>query len=149
MKTFLLFIAVVIAAALIWVRIAPINRDNWHVDPGDDETASTRGVRLIGREAPRYPADTDTVLDTFTGIALDEPHTRLIDGSIEEGRLTFVVRSKFLGLVDFVTVKAVSEGRETKLSIASRPRSPIGSDWGVNRARIDRWLQDMQHALGG
>lgn len=149
MKTFFIVILVLFAAGLLWIRFAPIDRDRWHVDPADAENPERSGVRFIGREAPRYPGDPDTVLTTFDEIALSEPRTRLLEGDIDEGLLTYVSRSRVFGFADFITVKAVSEDDQTKLSVISRARvGSRGYDWGVNAERLDRWLQDMRLRLG-
>lgn len=149
MKTFFIVILILLAAGLLWIRFAPIDRDRWHLDPADAESPERSGVRFIGREAPRYPGDPDTVLAAFDEIAMSEPRTRLLEGDIDEGMLTYVSRSRVFGFADFVTVKAVSEGDRTKLSVISRARvGPRGYDWGVNAERLDRWLQDMRLRLG-
>ena len=148
MKTLLVILAV-IAAGMLWIRFSPIDRDRWHIDPAEAEGPEDSGIRLIGLQAPRYPADTDTVLITMSEIALDEPRTKVLDGDIEEGMITFVTRSRVFGFADFTTVKAVSEGAVTKLSIISRSQvGTRGNDWGVNAAKVDRWLQEMRLRLG-
>ncbi|MEQ9038395.1 MAG: DUF1499 domain-containing protein [Silicimonas sp.] len=149
MKTLLISLLLIVAAGMLWIRLAPIDRDLWHVEPAETDDPKRSGVRFIGREAPRYPADPENVLTTFYEIAMNEPRTRLLEGDIDEGMLTFVSRSRFFGFADFITVMAVSEGDVTKLSIASRAR--VGTrayDWGVNAQRLDRWLQDMRLRLG-
>lgn len=150
MKTFAFILVALIIAGLAWIRFAPIDRDQWHTDPADTDEPGQAGIRLIGRDAPRYPADPETVLATIKDIALADDRTRLLEGGVDEGMMTFVARSKFFGFADFVTVKAVSEGRLTKMAIASRARASRigGNDWGVNAARVDRWLQDMRLRLG-
>ena len=148
MKTLLLVSAVVILAAMAWIRLAPIDRDRWHLDPAEADAPGRSGIRFVGLDAPRYPGDPDTVLDTLSDIILSEPRTRLLDGDVDEGMLTFVVRSRIFGFPDFVTVKAVSEGPQSKLSVVSRSFLTNGSDWGVNASRMDRWLQEMRLRLG-
>ena len=149
MKTFLIIVILLVVIGLVWIRVAPIDRDRWHVDPAEAEDPKRSGVRYIGRQAPRYPADPETVLAAFDAIASEEPRTRLIEGDLDEGMLTYVARSKVFGFADFITVKAVSEGAVTKLSIVSRARvGARGNDWGVNAERLDRWLQDMRLRLG-
>lgn len=149
MKTFFFVVVLVAVAGVLWIRLAPIDRDRWHVDPAEAEDPKRSGVRYIGREAPRFPGDPETVLSTFDDIASEEPRTRLLEGDLDEGMLTYVTRSRVFGFADFVTVKAVSEGSLTKLSIVSRARvGPKGYDWGVNAERLDRWLQDMRLRLG-
>jgi uncharacterized protein (DUF1499 family) len=149
MKTFFIVILILFAAGLLLIRFAPIDRDRWHVDPADAENPERSGVRFIGREAPRFPGDPDTVLTVFDEIAMSEPRTRLLEGDIDEGMLTYVSRSRVFGFADFITVKAVSEGEQTKLSVISRARvGSRGYDWGVNAERLDLWLQDMRLRLG-
>lgn len=149
MKTFLVSLLVLAAGVILWIRYAPIDRDAWHVDPADAENLGRSGVRLIGLDAPRFPADPETVLATFHDIATSEPLVRLMEGDIDEGMMTYIARSRTIGFVDFITVKAVGEGALTKLSIASRARAGSkGYDWGVNARRTDRWLQEMRLRLG-
>ncbi|NND42939.1 MAG: DUF1499 domain-containing protein [Silicimonas sp.] len=149
MKTLLITLLALAAAIVLWIRYSPIDRDAWHVDPADAGDLGRSGVKLIGLDAPRFAADPETVLETIHEIALSEPRTRLLDGDIDEGMLTFVARSRTIGFADFITVKAVSEGRKTKLSVASRPRAGAKAyDWGVNAKRIDRWMQEMRLRLG-
>ena len=149
MQTFLLTVLVLAVGAILWIRYSPIDHDTWHVDPADAENLGRSGVKLIGLDAPRFPADPDTVLATLQDIALSDPRTRRLEGEIEEGLLTFVARSPTIGFADFISVKAVSEGAVTKLSVASRPRmAALGYDWGANAKRIDRWLQEMRLRLG-
>ena len=149
MITFLITLAVLLVISALWIRFSPIDRDRWHVDPADTDNPGKAGLRLIGLEAPRFPADPDTVLTAIQEVARSEPGTRLIEGDADEGMLTFVARSKVIGLADLITVKAVSEGAATKLSVVSRARlGSIGHDWGTNSERLDRWLQDMRLRLG-
>ena len=147
MTTLLTLCAIVIVIALLWIRYAPINSDDWHVDPAEVEFSGNHGLKMIGREAPRFVGDAEAVLETFTEIARGEPNTRILEGDADEGMMTFVSRSKILGLAEVITVKAVAEGARTKLSIASRPRFTF-SGRGTTEERMDRWLQDMRLRLG-
>ena len=147
MKTILLLLLILFALALLWVRLAPIDGDEWHIDPADTDPPRGTGVRLIGPEAPRFLGMPDGVLGAFADIALSDPSTRLLDGSLDEGMMTFVARSRVFGFPDLVTVKATAEGDRTKLSIISRAKYGR-SDTGVNAARVDRWLHEMRLRLG-
>lgn len=149
MKTFLYLLAFVLIAGVLWLRFSPNDVDKWHVDPGDADERERAQVRLIGLDAPRFKADADSVLEAVLDIVRAEPRMRVLDGDVDEGMITFVARSK-IGFRDYITVKAVDEaGGQAKLAIASRSRSAFGYDWGVNRARIDRWLQQLEHAFPG
>lgn len=149
MKTFIYLLAFVLAAAFLWLRFGPHDVDKWHVDPGDADEGTRAQVRLIGLDAPRFAGDVESVLEKVLEIAKAEPRTRIVDGDADEGMITFVAYS-VVGFRDYITVKAVAEaGGLSKLAIASRSRSPIGYDRGVNAARIDRWLQQLKHAFPG
>lgn len=145
MKTFIYVIAFVLIAGFLWLRFSPNDADRWHVDPGDADEAQRAQVRLIGLDAPRIPGDADIVLETLVEIALAEPRVRILEGDIDEGMITFVATSR-IGFRDYITVKAVGEGAKTKLAIAARSRIN-GYDWGTNAARIDRWIQELEHAF--
>lgn len=149
MKTFIYLLAFALIAWFLWTRFSPHDVDRWHVDPGDADESARAQVRLIGLDAPRFAGDADQVLKKVVEIAKSEPRTRIVDGDADEGMITFVAYSK-VGFRDYITIKAVSEaGGLTKLAIASRSRSPVGYDQGVNKDRIDRWLQQLEHAFPG
>ena len=146
MKTLAIMVLVLGLLVLGWIRFRPIDHDRWHVDPADQDAEENAGIRLIGREAPRFPADADMVLAALQDIALSEPGTRLLDGDPDEGMMTFISRSGLLGIPSFMTVKAVNEGASTKLAMAWRSSGSVSPD--IGRERIDRWMQDMRLRLG-
>lgn len=148
MKSLFITLVIVLVAGLLWIRYAPTNRDLVHMDPAEVDDPGDRGWRMVGLDAPRFPGEPTDVLEVFTEIALGEPRVRRLDGDVDEGMMTFVARTKHLGLRDYVTAKAVREGAVTKLAIISRSRYNFGSDWGVNRERLDRWLAEMELRLG-
>ena len=144
MKT-LLYIIVFAVVAMLAFRFYPVDSEAFHEDPAEPDPHRSE-VRLIGREAPRYPAGAIEVLRVFAQIATSDRGVHVVQGSIEEGMITLVARSKVFGFRDYITVKAVDEGREAKMSILARPRLN-GNDWGENAARLDRWLQDMENTF--
>ena len=130
-----------------WIRFAPTDVDAWHVDPAEVNDPEGRGYRLIGRDAPRFPGYPDDILQAFFDIARQSARVRLLEGGVDEGMITLVARTKWMGFRDYITVKAVGEGSETKLSVVSRARYGIGSDWGVNRNRLEGWLSELENTL--
>jgi hypothetical protein len=150
MTTTLIVLALALFGILLWLRFAPADVDHIHIDPAEVEDAGRGSLRLIGREAPRFPGDPDLVLSELLDIARAEPNTRVLDGSVEEGLITFVSRSAMLGLASYTTVKAVAEvGAVTKVSLAARPRHSWAGGAGANRNRLDRWLAELSFRLEG
>ena len=146
MKVLIYLVVFVLVVAALWIRFAPHDVDRWHVDPADAPEPQGNGWRIIGEDAPRFPGDFETVVSNLTDIALSEPRVRLLDGGEDEGLVTFVARSKWVGFPDYVTFKAVQEGEKTKVATVSRARYP-GSDWGTNRERLDRWFAELELRL--
>lgn len=131
--------------ALIAFRFYPADSEPFHEDPAAPDPQRSE-VRLIGREAPRFKADATEVLETLAEIARADG-ARMVEGSADEGMITFVARSKAFGFRDYITVKAVDEaGGLAKLSVLARPRIN-GYDWGVNARRLDRWLGELDQTF--
>ena len=107
MQTTLIAIVLIAILGLGWIRFAPTDIDAVHVDPAIANDPGPRGHKVIGLDAPRFDGDPNTVMEALMRVARDEPRVRRLDGSVEEGMLTFVARSKWLGLRDYVTFKAV------------------------------------------
>ncbi|SMX22021.1 DUF1499 domain-containing protein [Boseongicola aestuarii] len=147
MQTTLIAIVVIVILGLGWIRFSPTDIDAFHVDPAIANDPGPRGHKVIGLAAPHFQGDPDTVLEALIRVARSEPRVRRLDGSVDEGMITFVARSKWIGFRDYITFKAVSEGSQTKLAAISRSRYEIGSDWGVNRERLERWFAEIEDVL--
>ncbi|MFD1343447.1 DUF1499 domain-containing protein [Litorisediminicola beolgyonensis] len=130
-KLFILLILAAIAAAA-WVRLAPSPAEDWHVDP--KVTADQDGANQVRR---RIEGGED-VFRRLDHIILATPRTDLLAGSPEEGRVTYITRSKWMGFPDYTTIQ-LGDGVVELWS-----RSRFGqSDMGVNRARAEGWLQEL------
>ncbi len=128
---------VLIIGLMAYVRLAPTDIAKWHqmpagTAPGDTtETGGFRAVRTV--TAPG--AD---VLEAVLQQALATPRTVLLAGNVEEGMMTFQTRSGIWGFPDYTTVAV----QDDLLIIYGRLR--FGSaDLGVNRARIEGWLEAL------
>lgn len=138
--TLWLILLVVIAFAA-YVRLAPSDPAQWHVDLTADGLPAHAHVFCI-RPDNRYgpiAGDPKALLAQLDAIAMASPRTTRLAGSPDEGRITWVTRSALMGFPDYATAQ-VMEG--PGLCIAGRQR--FGSqDWGVNAARIGGWVQDL------
>ena len=125
-------IILLIIAGLAYIRFAPSDPEVWHVDPqvtADQDLAA--GVRR------RIPAG-DDVLSELDRIILSTPRTELVAGSVDEGRITYVTRSQWMGFPDYTTVQQV----EDQIELYARARFGQ-SDLGVNKARVEGWLAEL------
>lgn len=145
MQTFLYTLAF-LAVVVIALRFIPVDSEPFHEDPAQPDQRRSE-VRLIGRDAPRFPGEADDVLEELKRIALEDWGVHVVEGSVDEGMITFVARSRVFGFRDYITAKAVDEaGGVTKLSIFARPRFNV-YDWGVNARRLDRWLGELDQTF--
>ena len=133
--------------ALVYVRAAP-SGEEWHVDPeADGRSGPGRWLVAAGGDAAalRLPVPPADALAAFDAVARSQGADRLV-WRPEEGRATYVDRSRMLGFPDYVSVKAAPEGEGARLSAYSRLRFGR-DDFGVNRARLEDWTARLRAAL--
>jgi len=121
----------------LWARVAPSREDDWHVDlaaPGFAPGANW--AAFCPAPDSRWAEAGGPDLERLRQIALDWPRTELLFGSPEEGRMTFVTRSRLMGFPDYTTVGI----RDGQLCIVARQRFGR-EDMGVNAARITAWMR--------
>ncbi len=143
-------LAVLAVGLMLAIRLAPMRVERWHVDPtsaqkqplGNDYVLRPFGVAQDGADgiAWVYDGDVGSLALRLQQTALAEPRTTLLAGDAAQGFITLVQRSKWMGFPDAISIRTsdLGQGRAT-LAIWSRPRYG-NKDWGVNRARVQRWL---------
>ncbi|KIC48938.1 DUF1499 domain-containing protein [Tateyamaria sp. ANG-S1] len=124
---------VLVLGLLAFVRRAPTDAARWHQPIAETNSQNMAGgaIRVI-EAAPEALARVDAA-------ARDLPRTRVIAGSVAEGRITYVTRSKWIGFPDYTTV----EHNDGTLKMHARLRFGR-SDLGVNRERLERLLGAVQ-----
>jgi hypothetical protein len=127
-------IVLAVAGFGLYVRLAPSDPARWNTDPAQGVAGLNSAVERV--VLPMPPAE---ALAAFDAAAMAEPRTVRLAGSVAEGRITYVSRSRLWGFPDYTTVAAVPEGAGTALVIWGRARFGQG-DLGVNAARIGRWV---------
>jgi len=148
-KTVLVLIVLAIVLGLAWIRLAPNAPEPWHTDPLTATRTTTGGwmVRPEGGDAtgPALALPPAQVLQMLDTIALATPRTERLAGSMDDGRITYVTRSRLMGFPDFTTVTVVDTPDGAVPVLFARQR--FGSDdMGVNRARVDDWLARLATA---
>ena len=129
------------------VRLVP-SGEEWHVDPqAQGRTGPGRWLMAEGGDAPPLRLDVAPAraLAAFDDVALQDGAQRLA-WEPEAGRATYVARSAVMGFPDYVSVRALPDGAGASLSAYSRLRFGQ-SDFGVNRARLERWSERVRAAL--
>ena len=120
MKLILLIMATTVAFAG-YVRLAPSHSEHWHVDPIDSSARVGAGILA---EMPTDLADLDAAV-------MLSPRVRVLAGSVQDGHITYVARSRVWGFPDYISAKQVGP------NVALYSRQRFGSsDQGVNAGRL-------------
>lgn len=142
-------IVVLVCAGLLIIRTAGHDPDIWHVDP-TNITRTGRPNDALAAPVGTTRAEPDIVLiplhrparellASLDAVARAEPRVKVVAGSPETGRITYVQRSAIIGFPDYISVTAVETEAGNGLVLWSRARYGY-SDLGVNQARLQRWL---------
>ncbi len=146
--------ALVLAAAAGWsvVLLAPDDPARWHADPAAIALRVTPNEVLLAAAgttsaAPHgviaiRPGSPEALLARFDSVARLQPRVTVLAGTVAEGMITYVQRSRWMRFPDYITVKAVPAEGGAGLIVWSRSRYGYG-DFGVNRARVQAWLAAM------
>jgi uncharacterized protein (DUF1499 family) len=127
-------VVVLAGLGLAWVRLAPSDPARWHTDP--TLGAAGPGSHVAKVFLPLPPAEALAALDA---VAMAEPRTTRLAGSVDEGRITWISRSRVFGFPDYTTAGVVADAGGSWLVLYARLRFGR-SDLGVNAARVGRWL---------
>ena len=129
----MLVLRIVIAAAVLlalYVRFAPSDAGRFHVSGAVQSDADLEGgVKRI------IPGVTLAELDQ---IAQQTPRTKVLAGSVYDGMITYVTRSRLIGFPDYTTVEA----KDGMVTVFARLRFGR-SDLGVNRRRVEGWIKAL------
>ena len=126
----LVILVAAVVALLVFIRVAPSDPDRWHRMPENLSDGDLDGGAMRKVEGD---------LAALDRIIRDTPRTRVLAGSVSDGMITYVTRSRVFGFPDYTTVRQDGD----RLEIYGRLRFGK-SDLGVNAARIDGWLRQLQ-----
>ncbi len=123
-----LIILVLLAVFVAYVQFAPSDPNRWHKDVTGEQNADFAGgaLRIVEVEL----ADLDRVIRESGG--------RVLAGSVEDGLITYISRTRIVGFPDYTTVQR----RGPQLAIYGRLRFGK-SDLSVNRKRIEGWISKL------
>ena len=127
-----IMLAIALAIAL-YVRFAPSDAAYWDRPVSADANTDGEGSAFrVLKGDTELMARLDTALRAL-------PRTRVLSGSVAEGRITYITRSRVMGFPDYTTLERRPEG------VALYGRLRFGrSDLGVNAARLDLVIKQAQ-----
>ena len=150
-----LVIALIFVVGAFYLRAVTAGHDpeEWHVDPFLISRPITPNTYYVAPQgmveaktdlgAPIYSAPAAIMAKAFDDFVLTQSNTIRLAGSVEEGWLTYVQRTPVMRMPDYISIKFIDfdDGGST-IAIYSRSRFGHG-DMGVNKARVDLWLQSL------
>jgi uncharacterized protein (DUF1499 family) len=138
------FAIIAVLGLLAYIRLAPSDA-SWHVDPMTVTAPAKPNHWLVsdGGDLPPLMLDLppDEAAAKLATIAMATPRTELLAG--QGLHTTWITRSAIMGYPDYtsVIIKPTAKGS----AVAIYARSRFGqSDFGVNRARVESWLKQLQ-----
>lgn len=140
-------LVVAVIAASIWFRSAAMPAEDWHVLPSDVTPPASPNYELrAGDRAPVFDVPPDVMAARIDAVATAEG-AEMIGGSLAEGHMTYVARSRLMGFPDAISVRLTPVAAGTRVEIYSRSRFGY-SDMGVNGARVERWITRARDMTG-
>ncbi len=139
-----IFAAIFVAAALC-ARFAPADPAKWHIAPKDAPDPGEGGVKVIGATAPTFETGPRATLERLDRIAMATPRTKRFAGDVESGMITYETRTLFWGFPDYTTIAPVGMVEGCKITAVARLRYGR-KDFGVNKTRLDGWLETLSGA---
>ncbi|HMK67092.1 MAG TPA: DUF1499 domain-containing protein, partial [Stellaceae bacterium] len=98
--------------------------------------------------SPVFPIGAARLRDLWLEMAASEPRVRLIEVDPAHLRLVLIQRSAVFNFPDVITVIFLPVG-DDRSTLAVLSRSRYGrSDFGVNAARVRKWLEKLEASAG-
>ncbi|MGB7316823.1 MAG: DUF1499 domain-containing protein [Planktotalea sp.] len=126
-----MWIWIIIALVVIavgYIQLAPSDPGRWHLDVTADQDKDFAGgaIRVVEVDLAAMDA------------VIRKSGAKVLSGSVDEGHITYISRTRIAGFPDYVTVQK----HGNKLRIFSRLRFGR-SDLGVNKRRVEGWLSQL------
>jgi uncharacterized protein (DUF1499 family) len=108
------------------------------------------GATAPHAESPIFPVAPRALMQAVKGLATEQPRTALVRGDAGNGQAEFVARSRVFRFPDRITVGVFAvPGAGERSALAIWSRAVYGRrDFGVNRARVERWLRLLEERFG-
>jgi uncharacterized protein (DUF1499 family) len=117
---------------LAYVRLAPSPGARWHVAPEVEEN------KVLANGVHRRVALGIGGLGRLDRIAESDPRTHRLAGSVDQGMITYISRTRLVGFPVYTTVMQAGE------ELLIHARSRFGRrDFGTNAVRVDHWIDAL------
>lgn len=133
LAAFLAGLAVLAAALALYIRLAPSDPARWHVDPAAAPDPRGRNFARADTVVPGTPED---VAARLAAVAEADGAVLLAGGG---AHTTWISRTRLMRYPDYTSIRLEPAAGGTRLVALARSRFGA-DDWGVNRARLERWL---------
>ncbi len=149
MKYLILVLVAFAMFGLGYIRMAPDNNAQWHVDPQTVKRGPKPNQFLMrdgdgDADSPVFEMAAGDLAQAFHDYALSQPRVVRLSGPPEQLWMTFIQRSKWFGFPDYISVRIVPvDAGRSALIVYSRARYG-GSDLGVNQERITGWVEGLR-----
>ncbi|MFZ4069370.1 MAG: DUF1499 domain-containing protein [Caulobacterales bacterium] len=97
--------------------------------------------------APVFKAPPVAVRDALLAVAAGEPRATVLERDDQGFAYELVQKSAVFKFPDLISVRLIADGAGAALAIYSRAKLGY-RDFGVNRARVSRWVGAIQAKLG-
>lgn len=97
-------------------------------------------------ESPVFRVTREKLMIHAKQVIAGQSRIKLIASDAQLDQLVYVQRSKFLGFPDTIWIQGVTVGAGSSVIIYSRSNYGY-SDFGVNRDRVNVWLDDIQRSI--
>lgn len=121
---------------VLYIRLAPSDPARWHADPAEIPDPQTPN---FARLTAIIPLPRSEVAAQIAALARNEGAVRLAG---DEHLTTWIARTPLMRYPDYVTIRLDETEQGTALTALSRSRFGQG-DWGVNAARLQRWVRSI------
>ena len=131
------FAIIALLGVLALIRLAPSDA-SWHLDPTSTTAPATPNHWLVDAPLDLAP---EAAAAKLAAVAMSTPRTTLLAG--QGLHTTWITRSTMMGYPDYTSVMITPTATGSEISIFARSRFGH-SDFGVNRARVESWLKQLQ-----
>jgi len=129
----LLVLVAAFLAFAVWVRVAPSDPAQWHVEPATTPDPFKPNFARVDQVTNLAPGQ---AVAAIAAQAQSEGAVRLAG---DDMFTTWIARTRVMRYPDYVSIRLTPEGSGTRVVAFSRSRFGYG-DRGVNRARLRRWV---------